>query len=449
MSTLGIVIAREYFTRIKKPSFIILTILMPFLMIGVVCVPILFSAVKDDVQKEVVVIDKTGKYMPLFIEAQKTDSLKSDGYVFIAADKPIGEYRKEEAEVEAVLCINDNLSKNPDACCIYSKGEVQHDLQSYVEDIINKQVHKEKLASYNVPQLEDIIEDMQSDFSIKTVKWTNDGGESVSSGVIASTIGLISAFLIYMFVLVYGAMVMQGVMEEKTNRIVEVIVGSVKPFYLMMGKIIGVMLVGFTQIGVWLAMGLGLSIIAGFTLGASAVDPDTVQQVAIANANAQQQAAIEAVNNGPMAEMYDILSNLPLAEIIIFFLIYFFGGYILYSSFFAAIGASVNSQEDSSQFMMPMIIIMVIALYGAMGSMENTNGPLAFWASLFPLTSPIVMMVRIPLGVPLWQEALSVILLYATSIGFVWIAGRIYRIGILMYGKKPTIKEMIKWMRYK
>lgn len=428
-------------------------------MIGVVCVPVLFSMVKDDAKKEVILVDKTGKYTPLFLLAQSADSTKSDEYVFVADDKPLDYYRTHEGDEEAVVYIADDPAVNPDACCIYSKGAVQHALQSYVSDIIEQQVRHDKLAAYNVPQLDDIIKDSQATYSIKTVKWTEDGDEGISSTEIAMVLGIISAMLIYMFVLIYGAMVMQGVMEEKTNRIVEVIVGSVKPFHLMLGKIIGVMLVGFTQISIWIIMAVSIGGIATAVATASSVDTETIKEIAVAaadaqqqgamaTANAQQQAAMEAMQNSAMAEITSAIGHLPVAEIIIFFVLYFFGGYILYSSFYAAIGASVNSQEDSSQFMMPMVIIMIIALYGAMGSMENTDGPMAFWASLFPLTSPIVMMVRIPFGVPLWQELLSIVLLYATALGFVWMAGRIYRIGILMYGKKPTVKDMIKWMRY-
>lgn len=205
------------------------------------------------------------------------------------------------------------------------------------------------------------------------------------------------------------------------------------------------MLVGFTQMLVWGAMLLGISALVGISVMPSMADP----AIGMEGGQTAQQAALQALeNNDSSAEFMQAASNLPLAEIGIMFLFFFLGGYILYSSFYAAIGAAVNSQEDSSQFMTPMVIIMVFALYAAMGSAENTDGPLAFWASMFPLTSPIVMMVRIPFGVPLWQELLSLAILYATALLFVWVGGKIYRIGILMYGKKPTVKEMWKWMKY-
>lgn len=451
MSNLGIIIGREYMTRVKKKSFIILTILMPFLIAGIAVAPMMLGMIKDDAKKDVAVLDQTGKYIKLFVNPEQKDSTDKSSYSFIPADRPLADYQKEDCGVEAVVYINDDLAANPSAVKIYSSGEIQHELQTTVENILIEKIREDKLASYDIPQLHSIMDDIsnvQHNFSVQTVKWAENGKEAFSSSEIAMLLGLFSALLIYMFVISYGAMVMQGVMEEKTNRIVEIIVGSVRPFDLMMGKIIGVMLVGFTQIFIWALMLSSIMMIVGTTFGVSsgAIDTDTMVQ---GMQTAQTQAAIAAMENNPGMEMMAAFNNMPLLEIAVMFILYFLGGYILYSSFYAAIGAAVNSQEDSSQFMMPMIIVMVFALYAAMGSMENTDGPLAFWASLFPLTSPVVMMVRLPFGVPLWQELLSLGLLYGTAILFVWISARIYRVGILMYGKKPTLKEMIKWMRYK
>lgn len=456
MRNFWIVVGREYMTRVKKKSFIILTILMPFLMVALVSVPIILGMIKDDdANKQVVILDKTEHYLPLFLEAQKADSTKAEGYQFVAGAGDIKLYNTDEVDVAAVVHITDTLTHNPKAVRIYSRGEVQHDLQTYIEDILSQQVRKDKLASYNIPQLNIIVDDLQENFSIQTVKWGKDGEETFSSTEIAMVIGLITALLIYMFVMAYGAMVMQGVMEEKTNRIVEVIVGSVKPFHLMMGKIIGVLLVGLTQIVIWGAMLTALTIFGGIAAGVGDADAETVKQAVVAAQDMQQQGAMtsaqtmpEVPADSPAAELLTAFNNLPLAEIGILFILFFLGGYMLYASFYAAIGAAINSQEDSSQFMMPVMIVMIFSIYAAMGSMENTDGPLAFWASLFPLTSPIVMMVRLPFNVPLWQELLSVALLYATAILFVWLSARIYRVGILMYGKKPNIKELLKWLRY-
>lgn len=444
MNNIGVVIQREYLTRVKKRSFIILTILMPFIMVLVALVPVLFSMVKDDSKKEVVVMDKTGIYEPLFIQAQTVDSTASDSYTFLPS--VAGQTVESALETaEAVVVFEENPAKNPDAFAIYSANEVQQNLLLYVNKIVNDEVYREKIASYDIPELEKIIDEVHDiDICAKTIKYSDDGKKSESNTFVAVILGMITAFLIYMFVLIYGGMVMQSVMEEKTNRIVEVIVSSVKPFQLMMGKILAVMLVGFTQIFVWLLMLVAMFSIIGLAFGVS-MTPDMVQPVGMAPGAVQQMSESQTM----VSEMFSSLGGLPLFEIILLFILYFIGGYILYASFYAAIGASVNSQEDSGQFTMPMIMMMIIALYGALGSMENTDGPLAFWCSIFPLTSPIVMMVRIPFNVPLWQEILSLVLLYATAIGFVWAGGRIYRVGILMYGKKPTFKELCKWIRYK
>lgn len=439
MSKIAIVIGREYLTRVKKKSFLILTILMPFLVVLMVAAPIALGTLKDDKQRPVVVLDQTGKYANLFLNVEQTDSTGLEGYLFSAADKPLTEYQKSAGDEEAIIYISGDLIENPNAVMIYGRGEIQNDLKRYVEKVLTTQIHNDKLERYNIPELDNIIADMQSSISVQTVKWGEDGQETFSSSEIAMVLGLFSALLIYMFVLSYGAMVMQGVMEEKTSRIVEVIVGTVKPFDLMMGKIIGIMLVGFTQMAVWALMLISLSSFAGISLL-----PE--MSMSMSNMTAEEMAALQAT---PMGELSSALSSLPLLEIGILFVVYFLGGYILYSSFYAAIGAAINSQEDSSQFMMPMMIVMIFSIYAAMGSMENTDGPLAFWASLFPLSSPIVMMVRIPFGVPMWQVILSVVLLYITAIAVVWLSSRIYRVGILLYGKKPTVKDLAKWLTYK
>ena len=458
MSNLFIVIGREYMTRVKKKSFIILTILMPFLLAALVALPIILGSIKDnDAERQVVVVDKTERYLPLFLEAQQSDSTRLTGYRFVAGGGDVQLYNDETLDLAAVISITGDLTANAEAVRMYSRGEIQGDLQRYVEQLLSTQIHKDKLAEYDIPKLEQIVDDLQTKLDIKTVKWGDDGNETFSSSEIAIAIGMLTAMLIYMFVMSYGAMVMQSVMEEKTNRIVEVIVGSVKPFQLMMGKIIGVLLVGLTQIVIWGLMLTAILTIGGTGAAAALFDSDPAEQQAAAqmaqqmtsNPDMAQQMAVQQMQGSPVGEVMQMLTNLPLVEIAVLFVLFFLGGYILYASFFAAIGAAINSQEDSSQFMMPMIIVMVFALYAAMGSIDNTDGPLAFWTSLFPLTSPIVMMMRLPFGVPLWQEVLSVVLLFASALLFVWIGGRIYRVGILMYGKKPTLKEMVKWMRYK
>ena len=437
MSKIWIIIQREFMTRVKKKSFILLTILMPFIFAALIMVPLMLATIQGDEQKTVMVVDKTGRYV---------GSLKSTpNYAFVPTADNKDEFYTEDSEVEAVVQITADLAKNPKAVTIYSPREVKAELLSYVETCLGEQGRREKLSAYNIPELETIIADIQTDFHVATVKRNAEGDETSSNTYIAMAAGFIFTFLIYMFVMSYGGMVMQSVMEEKTNRIVELMVSSVKPFQLMMGKIIGVALVGFVQLAIWGVMLSIILMVCGSVFGLSAAPAVP----AVAGADAQMAAMAQQAGGGEAAEIMSALMGLPYAELGIMFVLYFVGGYLLYASFFAAVGASINAQEDSSQFIMPVVLIMVFGLYAAMYSVENTNGPLAFWASIFPLTSPIVMMVRIPFGVPWWEEVLSLGLLFATSMAFVWISARIYRVGILMYGKKPSLREMLKWVRWR
>lgn len=431
-----IVIQREFMTRVSKKSFVLLTILMPFIFAALIVVPLWLSTIKDDAQRTVVVVDRTTHYLSAF----KDDK----SYRFVPAPAMLPEHRSDTTDVEAVVNIEGDLSKDPKAVKIYSRKEVSADLLSYVTNVLNEQVRRDKLSAYDVQGLDKIIEDVQSTLEVSTVKWNDEGEESSSNTGIAIAAGFLFTFMIYMFVMSYGGMVMQSVMEEKTNRIVELMVSSIKPFQLMMGKIVGVAMVGFVQLLIWgvmLAAILGICSVAfGLDAGAMAEAQGTMAAGAQGN-----MPAVDAADN----EVLTALLNLPFAELGIMFVLYFVGGYLLYASFFAAVGASINAQEDSSQFIMPVVLIMVFGLYAAMYSVENTDGPLAFWASMFPLTSPIVMMVRIPFDVPLWQELLSLGILYGTATLFVWVSAKIYRVGILMYGKKPSLREMLKWLRYK
>lgn len=432
MSKLSIIIQREFLTRLQKKSFILLTICMPFLFAAIIFVPVWLASIKDESSTQVAVIDETQKYLPLFFDTETYD--------FHTVPNLQPEYKTEDSPFEVVVHIQNDLIVDSTALKIYSRREVPIELKSYIESELSNFVRSEKLAAHGIDGLEAIIASSETHISADTVKWNEDGSETTSSAEFALVVGFVFTLLIYMFVMSYGGMVMQGVMEEKTNRIMEIMVSSVKPFELMMGKIIGIALVGFVQIAIWGIMLVLLITAAGYLFGG-----DVQSEVMMSSAAMTMNTS--AMPAPPENEVLAVLQALPLIELTVMFILYFVGGYLLYASFFAAVGASINSQEDSSQFITPVVLIMVFGLYAAMGSAENTDGPLAFYASLFPLTSPIVMMVRIPFGVPLWEEVLSLVLLYATALFVVWISGRIYRIGILMYGKKPTVKELIKWIR--
>lgn len=428
MSKTWIIIKREFMNSVSKKSFLILTILTPFLMAALVFVPLWMASIKDSDQKLVGVIDRTGNYFDLFTN--------DESYQFVPVLDIAPEMRTGDSDYEAILEIRDNLAEHPEAATIYSSKEISPDLTRIVNDVLGKQIRKDKLARYQIPELDRIIDDVGADFEVRTMKWDAEGNELISNNVIAMIAGMVFMFLIYMFVMSYGGMVMSSVVEEKTNRIVELMVSSVKPFQLMMGKIVGVALVGFLQLLIWGCMLAVILAIAGAVFG---VTPPAEPAMA--------GSPMPEMSEG--AEAIEALRNFNFLEMGLIFVLNFVGGYLLYASFFAAVGASINTQEDSSQFMMPVVLILIFGLYAGIYGAENPDGPLAFWASLFPLTSPIVMLVRVPFGVPLWQEILSIVILYATAALFVWISAKIYRVGILMYGKKPTVKEMIKWLRYK
>lgn len=432
MNKILIIIQREFLKRVRTKGFIILTITMPFIMAALVFVPLWLSSIENDEQQKVAVIDPTGVY------AKALKASKS--FAFSAQPVITEEMRSEDSPYDAVVAISGDLVKNNGKVTIYSHKEIPGNLLDYIQSKLNETVQKQKLEATGIAGLDKIIDNVQRDVKMSTVKWSKEGDEQASSTYVAIIVGGIFTLLIYIFVITYGGMVMQSVIEEKTNRIMELLVSSVKPFQLMMGKIIGVMLVGIAQMALW---GVMLSIIM------------TVASVGFGVSQAQSIAAGQPMPSPTMnmsqdtQELLTAIVNLPYAEIGLMFIIMFVGGYLLYSSFFAATGASINEQEDANQFVVPITMITLFGLYAAMYSIENTDGPLAFWASLFPLTSPIVMMIRIPFGVPLWQELLSIALLYASAFLMIWIGGKIYRVGILMYGKKPSIKEIIKWMRYK
>ncbi len=439
MSKIGIIIKREYLRRVSKKSFLLITFLTPFLFAAMVFVPLLLSTIKSEKAKQVAVFDTTGKYATLL--------KNTDEYTFITEiNGTMDEFRKNpDKEIFAFISINDDLLKNPAGATIYSEKQLPMGLKNYVDRTLSLYLRDEKLASYNIENLKSIIEDSKVDFNIKTIKWEEDGSEKSTSAEVAAIAGILLTFIIYMFIIMYGSMVMQGVMEEKTNRIVEIMISSVKPFDLMMGKIIGIGFVGLTQMFLW---GILTTILVSGSLFffGSSTSPEELM------AGQMSMQGIQEMNAGSSelsTQVHEIINSINFGKLGICFIFYFIGGYLLYAALFAAIGSALEQQEDTQQFMTPVILLMVFGLYAGIYSMENPDGPLAVWCSLIPFTSSIVMMVRLPFDVPLWELILSFVLLFGTAVLIVWLSAKIYRVGILMYGKKPGIKEIIKWIRYK
>ena len=441
MNKLGLIIQREYLQMVAKKSFIVTTILVPILSI-LLCgvLPIMLSGVKSDEKKVVAIVDQT--------EGQQFQQLFTTSAEYIynilpsaeaTADEHLHDYYQHQKNLYAIVVIPPDVVETQHLT-ILSEQSLSGSLSSEVRNILYRPMRSQKIAAHDIDGLEEILKDCDVNLDVRTIKWGADGKETVSSTMVSEILGMCLALLTYMFVLTYGAMIMSGVVEEKTNRIVEVIISSCKPIELMLGKIIGVALVGLTQFAVWGVL-LGVSgFIASSVFGINATPQ--VETMAGAEVVAEAEQAM-----GGFGEILQMIMNVNYSLILTCFLLYFVGGYLLYASLFAAFGSAVDQQQDTSQFMAPIMFFMIFALYAGIFSMENPDGPLAWWCSMVPFTSPITMMVRLPFDVPVYEIALSLIVLYVTAFLILWLAARIYRTGILMYGKKFTWKDIIKWVR--
>ena len=419
MNKLLLIIQREYTTLVARKSFIVITLLIPFLFVAIGAVPVLISEWNNSGSAEAVtVIDETGRLAGVIPDTESFRFIPLKGEAGSTDVKSFFDQAGNSMSALVVIPANvlDSAKVN-----IYSKSTVNMVLVSHVTESLNDTLTAVKIASMGVPNLDKMVKEAQVDIDVNSVKLSDDGTESEASTTAAMVLGMVLAFITYMFVLTYGAMIMNSVIEEKTNRIVEVIVSSCKPFQLMMGKIIGVALVGLTQFLIW-------AILISVAVGG----------LGISLANDQMS---------DLAVVFNAIQSVNLVSIFTCFVVYFLGGYLLYASLFAGFGSAVDQASDASQFTSPIIIVMVVALYAGIGCMENPNGSMAMWCSMIPFTSPIVMMVRLPYDVPFWQIAVSVALLYGTAFGLVWVSSRIYRIGILRYGKKFTFKEIMGWVK--
>ena len=319
---------------------------------------------------------------------------------------------------------------------VYSESAVSSTLIAHLERSMGKTLTDAKVRSYGIEGLERILKECNVEVNVRSIKWSDGGSEETSSTDIAMIVGVALSMLSYFFVLMYGAMIMNSVIEEKTNRIVEVIVSSCKPLELMLGKILGVALVGFTQVAIWaVLLGIAGTVLGMGFIGSAVASPEAVDAA---------QAMAQSSQSDSFVEM---LLSVNYVQILFFFVVYFIGGFLLYASLFAGFGSAVDQASDASQFTTPIMIVIIIALYASLACMENPDGDVAFWCSMIPFTSPMVMMVRLPYDVPVWQMALSVAVLYGTAIGLTALSAKIYRTGILLYGKKNSFKDVIKWIK--
>jgi ABC-2 type transport system permease protein len=417
-----------------------MTILGPILMAALFIVPIYITQLQGDV-KTIGIIDETGLFLDAF---ENTDNL-----LFIPVDEDLEKAKQNIAknDLYAILHIPMTELSVPETGVLYSDKQPNIVVKEYVQNVIRKEVEALKLNASGVDP--EILHSIKTKINLLTIKINKGGEEESSSTELSMAVGFISGLIIYFFIFMYGAQVMRGVIEEKTNRIVEVIVSSVKPFQLMMGKIIGVAMVGLTQFALWVILTL---IIVSVFLSIFSADITSYQssQLQLAEGNIPKtEAATTGDTNKAAIAIFESIQSINFGVIIGAFVFFFIGGYLLYGAFFAAIGSAVDSETDTQQFMLPITVPLILSIVLAQFIMVNPDGPAAFWLSIFPLTSPVIMMIRIPFGVPYLDLSLSIALLILGFLGATWLAAKIYRTGILMYGKKISYKELWKWIRYK
>lgn len=434
MSILSLIIKREFIAKVRNKSFIVMTFLSPLLFVGIAAFIGYLSSLKADV-KRIAIHDETGIFAPEF--------KNSDEFHYLDLSKVDMKILKDSIMAESyegLLYIpkTDSIQKLKSGIQYLSNDSPSIAFLGNTEEVIAKKITQLNFEHAKLDTL--AIRQAQAEVDIKVAKAS--GEESVKGlNEIKIAIGCTFGYLIMMFIIIYGNMVMRSVIEEKTNRIIEIIISSVKPFQLMMGKIIGTSLAGVLQFFIWALLGLGLMFGASAFFGVNATP-------AAAQMNPEMMHQAQAQLSTAQLYIHE-LWNLPIATIILSFIVYFVGGYFLYSSFYAAIGAAVDSETDSQQFLLPIIMPLVLGVYiGIFTVINDPHGSVATIFSMVPLTSPIVMLMRIPFGVPWWQILLSMVLLFGTFLGVVWFASKIYRVGILMYGKKPTWKELYKWLKY-
>jgi ABC-2 type transport system permease protein len=433
MNKIWLIIQREYISRVKKKSFLVTTLLIPILMFGLIAT-MAYMAAKSEQKETIAVIDESGVFI------NKMDTSSSSYTIKYIADGTNENYTTllEKNKCDILLHIYPFRNGLPDSVNIYKDGGVSLSAKEFISDDMN--------TIYQIKQMQDEGIDKDKIDSINNssirLKSFDLKNNQETSSEIATMIGYVTGFLIYIVILIYGMGVMRGVMEEKTNRIAEVIISSVRPFQLMMGKIVGIALVGLTQFLLWLILTGSLQFLLPLFI------PELRQ--AMHPSSAADMDAMSKVPTSELAGIFNSLSNQHWSLILSCFLFYFLGGYFLYAAMFAAVGSLVNEdQQEAQQMTIPITMPIILAFFIMTSAIKDPNSTLAIFGSMFPLTSPIVMMARIPYGVPAWQIAISMLLLVAGFVLMTWLSAKIYRTGILMYGKKASWKEVIKWMRYR
>ena len=435
MNHLSLIIKREYLNKVKNKAFIIMTFLSPLIMVGIFTLVAYLSQLNNDKVRNISVLDESGLFSEEF---ESDDNLK---YTYISgSDLTEAKKSVETSGDYGLLYIPkvDSLDALSKSITFYSEDSPSFIVLDDIEDAIAAKANTLKLQEAGLDP--EKIESLRIRIDTKLETFGGEKTSKLSTGLKLGFGGL-AGYLLFMFIIIYGNMIMRSVIEEKTSRIIEVIISSVKPIKLLLGKIIGTSLAGVTQFLAWVILigvfGMVISAIFGIDAGAMQ------QQEAMAQAEALSS------DGAFLQDIMMELNNLPILNLVIKFILFFVGGYLLYASLYAAIGAAVDSETDTQQFMLPILMPLILAVYvGFFTVIDNPHGTVSQVFSFIPFTSPVVMLMRIPFGVPLWQQILSVVILFATFIGTVWFAAKIYRVGILMYGKKASYKELIKWLKY-
>ncbi|MDH5475418.1 MAG: ABC transporter permease [Cyclobacteriaceae bacterium] len=439
MNKIWLIIQREFLSRVKKKSFLIATLLVPLLFPTIIGGMIYFAMEqeKNAEQRTIQLLNNSA-----FLKFEDSSKYK---YISVEGDVDLAKKAFNESDDFAFVYIPEIDLENPEGINFYSKSSPGITLISEFERNIERQIRDVKLLNSGLSQ--EVLDKLKTNVDINSFN-IQDGEEKKSSSELISGIGYIMGMLIYIFLFVYGAQVMQGVIEEKNSKIIEVIVSTVKPFHLMMGKVIGVASVGLFQFLIWILLSTGISMGAAAYFGVSSGQQVMMTQ-AMNELPQEQQMNMKDINPD-VQEVFNTISDIPILKITLLFIFYFLGGYLLYGALFAAIGSAVDTPADAQQFMFPIMLPIIIGLMGLfMFVFKDPNGAVSFWLSVIPFTSPIVMMGRVGFGVPAWEIALSMVLLVAGFVFTIWLAGRIYRVGILMHGTKVNYKVLAKWFMMK
>lgn len=432
-SKIGIVIRREYLERVSKKSFIVSTILMPLLMIGLMIAPTLLTIYNTPEEKTIAVVDNSGIIVP---------SLKNEESIkFIPSTAPIDSL-KANSDIDGILVIGNNILTNNNGASLFthdaSSMMIEQNITKQLEEIIEKQ----RLKNYNIENLDKIINEVNADITLSTYR-IDEEKDSTSSSTLSYIIGMLMSLLLYMFLLLYGQLVMTSIIEEKNNRVLEIMVSSIKPGQLMMGKILGIGFVALTQVLIWAALMISMS---AFVMPAL-MPADIMADVSAMNSGAGSAALSTDVE---LLQALSIIGDVGyIISLFTYLTLFLIGGFLFYAALYAAIGSAVDNIQDAGQLQSIVVVPIILGLVLSMSVVADPNSTLATVLSMIPFTSPMTMMTRVPFGIPTWETILSLVILYGSFIFMVWVSAKIYRVGIFMYGKKPNIKELIKWIKYK